>query len=825
MVSSEICSHLVLRRFADCRGTPSACLQCPPHCNRPGYFFFSSVEQLSQLFCDFPHDTGQRLGQSCDNKHSGFSNAPRLRNLACELLHPKQVKDMFATSSSHWLYRSCIALLLTTASSIDQVVAQQRVDPAVRARLDREFAEAHPQPGDYLPNLELHNPKRTPIKNQATDEPITENLRYASQGDLTLVLTASLTCPKTRQHLPAMQQLKTKYKKHLGITIVYVVEAHPEKDVCPYLGVVDVTDANLRDHILYRQPKSMEDRIAIAEEFQTRYPIDGEVLIDSLANEAWRALGQSPNMALLVDSDKRVLLRQGWVEPKSLEEAIVKHLASVEKVSIKRKQHDDNTSNPELQAILKRLDPKHPSESDFVYWLKEVETNKLRILLQRYPSIVNSQYRYNRCTQDTILSIMIGRSDLEKVKIVCEAGADVNLTTGEETPLSTAIQVKSLTILQYLIANGADVKKCPLRGFKSLLHFAVWNDCNEMAIVESLVDAGLKHDVFSECAMGLQEALTKRLDQVPSSGIQFDVNGNIPLAFAVVGKQPAIVKLLLERNLAIDVQPAFVEPPVVLAVEQKDPTILEMLLNHGFDPNAGRRRGDGTPKQGQAIKDSLEEDRYPHFRLLVDAKAKLDVTEEGYSLLHLAIARRLPISFVQALLDLGTDINVLTQDYEDEDGCGPPGPNLTSETPLHIAASVLSPKHVRFLISKKAKNAELNETKLTPLAVAILHTLMASERHGKIEPDPEQVSRGLETIKALIEGGCPKDASDSNGKLIVKEFEKIIRDNVIEGEQAKARPDYGPFPYLVRDHNVLAGFDATKLTSSPLLKEIFDCLK
>ena len=72
---------------------------------------------------------------------------------------------------------------------------------------------------------------------------------------------------------------------------------------------------------------------------------------------------------------------------------------------------------------------------------------------------------------------------------------------------------------------------------------------------------------------------------------------------------------------------------------------------------------------------------------------------------------------------------------------------------------------------------------------------------------------------------CPKDASDSNDKLIVKEFEKIIRDNVIEEEQGKARPDYDPFPYLVRDHNVLAGFDATKLTSSPLLKEIFECLK
>ena len=348
---------------------------------------------------------------------------------------------MDATIFSKRYFRCGLVLILTIVFGKDQSVAQQRVDPAVRARLDREFAEAHPQPGDFLPNIELHKLESSSRRSDMIDEPNEENLRYASHGDLTLVITASLTCPKTRQHLPAIQRLKEKFKEELGITIVYVVEAHPEKDICPYLGVVDVTDANLRDNILFRQPKSMAERIAIAGEFKKRYPLEGQVLIDSMDNKAWRTLGQSPNLALLVDVDKRVLLRQGWVEPKSLEEEIVKRLiknpsndgrmrmGGLDAYGSSEKgfggtgrgggSSEDQNANPELITILTRLSPDYPNTWDFVRWLEKVESDKLRLLFERFPSIANEKLIFGPYSsrETTILQLMINRNDLEKVKI------------------------------------------------------------------------------------------------------------------------------------------------------------------------------------------------------------------------------------------------------------------------------------------------------------------------------------------------------------------------------------------------------------------------
>ncbi len=211
--------------------------------------------------------------------------------------------------------------------SFRPAISQGKVDPAARARLDREFAVAHPQPGDYLPTIELTNLYCSDGNTARSDL-----LRYSTPGDVKLVVTASLTCPKTRQHFPALQQLKKKYGERLGVVVVYVIEAHPEHDLCPYLGVVDVTEANLRDNIRFRQPTTMDDRTSLAKRFAKSYPFSGSVLVDSMDNIAWRTLGKSPNMALLADSEGRVVYSQGWVEPKSLVVEIEKLLVATKEI-------------------------------------------------------------------------------------------------------------------------------------------------------------------------------------------------------------------------------------------------------------------------------------------------------------------------------------------------------------------------------------------------------------------------------------------------------------------------------------------------------------
>ena len=145
----------------------------------------------------------------------------------------------------------------------------------------------------------------------------------------------------------------------------------------------------------------------------------------------------------------------------------------------------------------------------------------------------------------------------------------------------------------------------------------------------------------------------------------------------------------------------------------------------------------------------------------------------------------------------------------------PKGPQPTRETPLHIAARSLSPEYVRFLLSKKAKNAELDQSELTPLAAAILETLSTLDADS---------ARGLETIKELIEEGCPKDAKDTKGQTIVDAIETIVRQSDLNESKTQTLPNY-ELGFRTQKYDGLVGFDSTKLTSSPLLKKILECLK
>ncbi len=267
-------------------------------------------------------------------------------------------------------------------TSAARLHAQGRVDPALRARLDREFATAHPQPGDYLPSCVL---------NVLSDEqePYPETIRYAEHGYAKLVVTASLTCPKTRQHFPAIQKLKQQYGDKLGVTIVYVIEAHPESDICPYLGVVDLTEANIRDNIRHRQPTTREGRQKLAQALKKMFPLDAVLLMDSMDNVAWRTLGQSPNAALLANSEGLVTFRQGWIDPPALVPEIDKLIAmeTAERQKRESEVRDEREPSHELQEIMRRVDPQNPNQWSVVRWLENVDLPHLKALFNKYPRL------------------------------------------------------------------------------------------------------------------------------------------------------------------------------------------------------------------------------------------------------------------------------------------------------------------------------------------------------------------------------------------------------------------------------------------------------
>ena len=735
-----------------------------------------------------------------------------------------------------------LAFLAFIEMSSSSAFSQGRVDPEVRKRLDREFAAAHPQPGDYLPAialLELDDKKAAAYKIEP--EQLTAMLRYAATGDVKLVVTASLTCPKTRQHFPALQQIKEKYGDRLGVIVVYVVEAHPERDVCPYLGVVDITEANLRDNIRFRQPTTMEARVQMAKGFAKRYPITGDFLVDSMENIAWRSLGKSPNMALLADAQGRVVFRQGWVAPESLDVEIEKLLKSIPIVSggmlggrratrpkadkdllpgEATMSQDSSLSYDELQTseskrskvvteILKRLSPDSPFEWNFVRWLEDVNDDKLRLLLKRYPTVINEQLTYGAHghLKTSVLQLMIARADLTKVKIAVEANADVNLEIGDETPLSAAIRTGKLEIVDYLVKAGANVHQTRKRTKKNYVLDALLQRKPEIA--QRLVKAGVPLDIFSRCGLGMIEEVAKQLDDDPSCGLLFDEDGNIPLSFAVANNQSAMVQLLIDRQMVCDAGKPDSKSPVQMAIGNTDTTILQMLLKHGLSPDS---------HWGGPLLDALHENNYEHFSCLMSANASLEASGSsrvrGMNPLHLSIDRELPVKFAKDLLDRGVDVNALTTGYDD-DGCGPSDPQSTQETALHLAARFFLPEHATLLLSRGAKPDELDQAGLSPLAAAILRTCSAK---------PEDTERGLATIKALVEGGCSVDAVDSNSNEIRDTIEKLLKKPPTKAPKSESQW-LQPFEVKAKKYRGPVGFDATQLSPTPVLYKIQELLQ
>ena len=141
-----------------------------------------------------------------------------------------------------------------------------------------------------------------------------------------LLITMSLSCGRTRQHACALRRLARRFRGKINTAIVYVIEAHPIDVASPYAGEVWVTSTNEIAGIHCRQPRTIEERIALANELRRRFHLSAPMLIDGLDDRAWRAFGCAPNVAILVGRDGRIAAKQGWFEPREMAEMITAHL-------------------------------------------------------------------------------------------------------------------------------------------------------------------------------------------------------------------------------------------------------------------------------------------------------------------------------------------------------------------------------------------------------------------------------------------------------------------------------------------------------------------
>jgi len=148
-------------------------------------------------------------------------------------------------------------------------------------------------------------------------EPSTLSALWAERP--ALIIGGSLTCPPSRRLNPATSAIAEHFAGRVRVVVLYVIDAHPDGDLCPYTGTAWPHRANRAEKILIRQPRDQAERCARAREYRDLLRLQVDVVVDNMDNTAWAALGRSPNAAVLVGTDGRCRAWQDWFRPDGIE--------------------------------------------------------------------------------------------------------------------------------------------------------------------------------------------------------------------------------------------------------------------------------------------------------------------------------------------------------------------------------------------------------------------------------------------------------------------------------------------------------------------------
>ncbi len=306
------------------------------------------------------------------------------------------------------------------------------------------------------------------------------------------------------------------------------------------------------------------------------------------------------------------------------------------------------------------------------------------------------------------LHIAIDQNNLPAVKLLVEKGALVNAFSGFYNTIDHAIMKESKDIVEYLLAQGADVNKKNTIG-RSPLHLALSLNYYQFQIVTLLINHGA--DIHAP-----------------------DEDGKTALHHACRNGTFKAAQLLLEHGAAVNTRDCSGNTPLILAVNSGEcQALVQLLLSYGADPNA-------IDNEDMSVLFNFchgSDYNMQTFKMLIDAGA--DVTyiskEDNLSLLHIMYHPRSHemqdelIKIMEFLIQKGLDIN-------QDSALG---------TPLNLNTYWGHEKVIDFLLKNGATITAISEKEDTPL-----HTVMYSELRPHL-------------VKTLLDNGVAINAQNKLG--------------------------------------------------------------
>ena len=144
-------------------------------------------------------------------------------------------------------------------------------------------------------------------------------------GNKPIVLQlGSHSCPVYRYRRFSMAKLYREYSEQAHFLLVYTVEAHPVGSNSPYLNREWVTSFNYLTNTLVPQAHDFDTRLSMAKSSHEKLSVAYPMIVDNINNEIWQAYGRAPSAAFVIDINGRITLRQPWVDPKGIKDALDK---------------------------------------------------------------------------------------------------------------------------------------------------------------------------------------------------------------------------------------------------------------------------------------------------------------------------------------------------------------------------------------------------------------------------------------------------------------------------------------------------------------------
>ena len=294
----------------------------------------------------------------------------------------------------------------------------------------------------------------------------------------------------------------------------------------------------------------------------------------------------------------------------------------------------------------------------------------------------------------------IKKGDVETVRLLVEAGADVNAAEGfgGNTPLHEAVEEGNAEIVQILVDAGADIEA---EGFMGQTPLGLAAEEGATEIMQILLGQGADNGTpegedKQSPAIG-SEALFTAIESGNVTLVNLlveagaDVNaaegfgGNTPLHEAVEEGNAEIVQILVDAGADIEAEGFMGQTPLGLAAEEGASEIMQILLGQGADSGTPEGEDRQSPTIGsEALFTAIKKGDVETVRLLVEAGTDVNAAEGfgGNTPLHEAVEEG-NTEIVQILVDAGADIEA---------------EGFMGRTPLSLAAEEGATEIMRILL-------------------------------------------------------------------------------------------------------------------------------